>query len=83
MAILSTGDELVPHGQRPGPGQLVNSNQPLLIVRLRELGAEPLPLGIASDQMPALLQSLVNYLGDPWFAYQIALVAAAYAPFRS
>lgn len=63
VAILSTGDELVPHGQRPGPGQLVNSNQPLLTVRLRELGADPLPLGIASDEMPALNQALEQLEG--------------------
>ena len=49
VAILSTGDELVELGEIPGPGQIVNSNLHLLVARLKELGCEPLPLGIARD----------------------------------
>jgi molybdopterin molybdotransferase len=49
VAILSTGDELVELGEHPGPGQIVNSNLHLLTARLREAGAEVIPLGIAQD----------------------------------
>jgi molybdopterin molybdotransferase len=49
VAILSTGDELVELGGRPGPGQIVNSNLYLLAARLQEEGCAVWPLGIAAD----------------------------------
>ncbi|KAB2912125.1 MAG: molybdopterin molybdotransferase MoeA [Hyphomicrobiaceae bacterium] len=49
VAILSTGDELVPPGSRPGPGQIIASNH-LGVAGLAELaGAEVQMLGIARD----------------------------------
>ncbi len=48
-AVLSTGDELVELGEKPAPGQIINSNAPYLAARLREEGCTVLPLGIASD----------------------------------
>lgn len=38
VAVLSSGDELVPAGQLPGPGQLPDSNQPLLTGLLSRAG---------------------------------------------
>ncbi len=58
VAILSTGDELVDLGEQPGPGQIVNSNLHLLSARLRESGAEVIPLGIALDDEADLDQRL-------------------------
>jgi len=58
VAILSTGDELVELGEQPGPGQIVNSNLHLLAARLRETGAEVIPLGIALDDDADLNQRL-------------------------
>jgi molybdopterin molybdotransferase len=58
VAILSTGDELVELGEQPGPGQIVNSNLYLLAARLREAGAEVIPLGIALDEETDLDQRL-------------------------
>ena len=49
VAILSTGDELIEPGQRPGIGQVVNSNSLALEAAIRALGAEPRQLGIAKD----------------------------------
>ncbi|HSN91459.1 MAG TPA: molybdopterin molybdenumtransferase MoeA, partial [Anaeromyxobacteraceae bacterium] len=40
VAILPTGDELVPAGRRPGPGQIVESNGRALAAAAREAGAE-------------------------------------------
>jgi molybdopterin molybdotransferase len=49
VAVLATGDELVPVEQRPGPGQIRNSNETMLVAQLRRFGATPIPLGIARD----------------------------------
>lgn len=40
VAVLSTGDELVPAGTTPGPGQLHESNSVVLEALLRRAGAE-------------------------------------------
>ena len=49
VALLSTGDELVGLGDKPGPGQIVNSNYYVLAARLQEEGCVHVPLGIARD----------------------------------
>jgi len=51
VAILSTGDELVELGRKPRPSQIVNSNQLIFSSMCRDLGAEPLNLGIAKDDI--------------------------------
>jgi molybdopterin molybdotransferase len=49
VAILSSGDELVePDGDTSG-GRIVSSNSTSLAAQCRELGAEPVSLGIARD----------------------------------
>jgi len=62
VAVLSTGDELVELGQPPKAGQIVNSNLHLLSARLREAGAEVIPLGIAKDNAGDLEQRLTSGL---------------------
>lgn len=49
VAILATGDELVPIEATPGPGQIRNSNALMLAAQVAAWGAEPLILGIARD----------------------------------
>ncbi len=49
VAFFATGDELVQPGETPGPNQIVNSNGPGLAVLIRDLGGEPVDLGIARD----------------------------------
>jgi molybdopterin molybdotransferase len=49
VAILSTGDELVPPGTRPGPGQIVASNHVSVAALAEAAGAEVSQLGIARD----------------------------------
>ena len=49
VALLATGDELVPAGAPPGPAQLVDSNSPMLTAAVREAGGTPTFLGIARD----------------------------------
>src|SRR5450759_2831492 len=40
VALMSTGDELVEVGDKPGRGQIVDSNRWALLAALREVGAE-------------------------------------------
>jgi molybdopterin molybdotransferase len=49
IAILSTGDELVPPGSRPGPGQIVASNHLGVAALSEAAGGEVQQLGIAHD----------------------------------
>lgn len=48
-AVIPTGNELVDCSQKPGPGQIRNSNGPMLVQLLRSLGAEVDYSGIARD----------------------------------
>jgi molybdopterin molybdotransferase len=49
VGILATGDELVAIDQQPGPGQIRNSNQSMLLAQLTAAGTDVRPLGIARD----------------------------------
>lgn len=49
VAVLATGDELVPVEKTPGPGQIRNSNETMLVAQIRRAGGDPVPLGIARD----------------------------------
>ncbi|HAP12698.1 MAG TPA: molybdopterin molybdenumtransferase MoeA, partial [Afipia sp.] len=51
VAILATGDELVPPGTTPGPGQIVYSNVFALAALARSEGADVIELGIARDTL--------------------------------
>jgi molybdopterin molybdotransferase len=53
-AILGTGDELVEAEQTPGPGQIRNSNGPMLAGQVARAGAIPRCLGIARDNRDSL-----------------------------
>ena len=63
VAVLSTGDELVEPGDSMDAGQIVNSNALALAAALRELGAEPVLLGIARDNRDSHLRLLREGLG--------------------
>jgi molybdopterin molybdotransferase len=54
VAILSTGDEIVPIDASPGPFQIRNSNSVSLAAQIREAGGEPVILGNASDRVEIL-----------------------------
>lgn len=54
VSILPTGDELVDVGSPLNPGQIRNSNGPMLEALVRRTGAEAMLLGIAADKIDLL-----------------------------
>ena len=54
VAILSTGDEIVPIIETPGPFHIRNSNSVSLASQVRLAGGEPVPLGNALDRVDDL-----------------------------
>jgi molybdopterin molybdotransferase len=51
VGVLATGDELVPPGATPGPGEIVYSNGFALMALARREGAEVIDLGIVPDKL--------------------------------
>jgi len=54
VAILTTGDEVVPVDSVPAPGQIRNSNGPMLAAMVAAAGGEPWVLPTAGDDRDAL-----------------------------
>jgi putative molybdopterin biosynthesis protein len=54
VAIISTGDELIPPGATMRPGLVFDSNGTILADAVRELGGEPVSYGIVADDSTAL-----------------------------
>ncbi len=67
VAILSTGNELVPSGTTPGPGQIADANGPLLTALVAQYGGEPVPLGVVRDD-PAAVAAALATVPDADFA---------------
>lgn len=62
VAIVSTGDELVPRGTIPRPGAVVSSNDLLLCAAVQQVGGIPVDHGIAPDEPEALRATLERAL---------------------
>jgi len=62
VAILTTGDELVPVESTPGPGQIRNSNASMLAELVANAGGEPVVLPTAADTPQALDKALAKSL---------------------
>jgi molybdopterin molybdotransferase len=65
VAVLATGDELVEAGVTPGPGQIRNSNGPMLAAQVSRAGAVPRVLGIAPDRLDRLRALVADGLRSP------------------
>jgi molybdopterin molybdotransferase len=62
VAILSTGDEIVSHEQIPAPGQIRNSNGPMLTALTLRAGGVPANLGIVPDREELLTRAIASGL---------------------
>ena len=51
IAVLSTGDELVELGEEMKPGKIIDVNRHALIASVKDLGCEPIDIGIACDNL--------------------------------
>jgi molybdopterin molybdotransferase len=63
VAVLATGDELVDARESPGPGQIRNTNGPLLTALASAAGGEAIDYGVARDTRDALREPLIPALG--------------------
>ncbi|HHX75534.1 MAG TPA: molybdopterin molybdotransferase MoeA, partial [Firmicutes bacterium] len=63
VALLSTGDELVPPEEVPGPGQIRETNSYTLAALAEQCGAEVSRLGIVPDEREALMAALQKTAG--------------------
>ena len=62
VVIVSTGSELVEPGDRLGPGQIADSNSPMLTAACREAGAIAYRVGLVPDDPRALAATLEDQL---------------------
>jgi molybdopterin molybdotransferase len=62
VAIVATGDELVPVEATPGPSQIRNSNGPMLAALVESAGGEAHIAGSAADTLEALDAALDHVL---------------------
>ena len=67
VALLATGNELVEASRVPGPGQIRNSNGPLLAGLVTQAGGGAVSLGIARDEPGDLRTKIEAGLGHDLF----------------
>lgn len=58
VGIISTGDELVPIEENPGPGQVRDVNTSLLMAAVQEAGGEAVSYGVVRDEFDLLDQAV-------------------------
>ena len=58
VALFATGDELMPPGPEPGPGQIVYSNGFALAALARREGAAVIDLGLVRDELDATIAAV-------------------------
>jgi molybdopterin molybdotransferase len=58
VGVLSTGDELVEDGRPLRPGQIRESNRPMLLGLVDQAGAQPVDLGLVRDDDAAITAAI-------------------------
>jgi molybdopterin molybdotransferase len=64
VAIVATGDELTPLGQPLGPASIPDSNSEAIAAQVVAAGAEPMRLGIATDDVADVRERLQAGIRD-------------------
>jgi putative molybdopterin biosynthesis protein len=64
VGIISTGDEIIPPGEPMRPGRVYDSNARIIADAVRELGADPVVLGIVADDLSLLQQCFHKALAE-------------------
>jgi molybdopterin molybdotransferase len=62
VAVITTGNELVDAGERPGPGQIRDANIHSLCAQVEAVGAVPVPLPRVPDRPEAMAGALTGAL---------------------
>ena len=62
VAILGTGDEVVPPSQVPGPSQIRDANSYTVAAQVQRYGGVPLLLGVVHDQEELVLRGIQQAL---------------------
>ena len=62
VVVISTGDELIEAGTRPGFGQVVDSNGPMLTAAVRALDCIPFRVGCVRDDARTFLSTIESQL---------------------
>ncbi len=75
LAIFSTGDEVVPPAETPGPGQIRDINSHTISALAAEAGAIPDRCGVIPDQ-PEALQTALRLAAAPPAAADMIVVTA-------
>lgn len=65
VAVVSTGDEIVPPGWSLAAGQVYDSNQRMLLDSVAELGCEPVSCGVVSDDERLLDAAVAPLVSGP------------------
>jgi len=63
VAVMSTGDELVPPGEPLAIGQIRDSNRPMLLALVAQAGCEPVDFGIGVDDEGVITERLEKAAG--------------------
>ena len=69
VAIISTGDEIVPIDKNPDPGQVRDINSYTLSAFCRQMGAEPTIMGLCADdfsQLRDLMEKSLAFADTVW-----------------
>jgi len=64
IGIISTGDEIVPVNETPGPGQIRDINTYTLLGLVQQIGAKAISYGIVHDDYKALLAKCTQALTE-------------------
>lgn len=60
VACLSTGNEIVRHKRKLLPGEVYDVNGPVIRAMVREIGCEPIDLGVSPDDRKILREKLLT-----------------------